>query len=238
MSSPVVVTAPSWPASHQCYEHAGRHPTTPQRWAGISSAHARAARWGSRGLGHLYMTAPHSSYEELAAQRRDSGQYREGYAEARRAFLIGQAVRERRLALGLSQAGLAARADRTQLPSHAWRLEGRTDDPAAERISSWPISRHSLTGIHSVPARLARARRWPTSAVIWPALHGQAHRLNGLSGIRRHDGHDGVKGPLSSRNAGAQGLTPLFGDHGVRAERTLTAFQAGSQVQASPSSFA
>ena len=43
------------------------------------------------------MTAPHSSYEELAAGRRDSDEYREGYAEARRAFLIGRAVRERRL---------------------------------------------------------------------------------------------------------------------------------------------
>jgi hypothetical protein len=32
------------------------------------------------------MTAGHSSYEELAAQRRGSGEYREGYAEARRAF--------------------------------------------------------------------------------------------------------------------------------------------------------
>src|SRR5207244_13049721 len=47
VSSPVVVTAPSWPASHQCYEHAGRHTTMSQRWAGTSSAHARAARWGS-----------------------------------------------------------------------------------------------------------------------------------------------------------------------------------------------
>ena len=61
------------------------------------------------------MTAPHSSYEELAAGRRDSDEYREGYAEARRAFLIGRAVRERRLALGLSQVELAARADMTQL---------------------------------------------------------------------------------------------------------------------------
>ncbi len=60
------------------------------------------------------MTADHSSYEELAAQRRDSGEYREGYAEARRAFLIGQAVRERRLALGRSQAELATRAGMTQ----------------------------------------------------------------------------------------------------------------------------
>jgi hypothetical protein len=54
------------------------------------------------------MTAAHSPYEELAAQRRDSDDYREGYAEARRAFLIGHAVRERRLALGLSQVELAA----------------------------------------------------------------------------------------------------------------------------------
>ena len=60
------------------------------------------------------MTAGHSSYEEIAAQRRGSGEYREGYAEARRAFLIGQAVRERRLALGLSQTTLAARAGMTQ----------------------------------------------------------------------------------------------------------------------------
>ncbi len=62
------------------------------------------------------MTAGHSSYEELAAQRRDSDEYREGYAEARRAFLIGQAVRERRLALGLSQAD-AGSATRRGTPS-------------------------------------------------------------------------------------------------------------------------
>jgi hypothetical protein len=37
------------------------------------------------------MTTPHSCYEKLAAQRRDSDEYREGYAEARLAFLIGQA---------------------------------------------------------------------------------------------------------------------------------------------------
>jgi len=60
------------------------------------------------------MTAAHTSYEELAAQRRDSADYREGYAEAQRAYLIGQAVRELRLALGLSQIELAARAGMTQ----------------------------------------------------------------------------------------------------------------------------
>ena len=60
------------------------------------------------------MTAGHSSYDDLARDRRDSAEYREGYAEAQRAFLIGQAVRERRLALGLSQTELAARAGMTQ----------------------------------------------------------------------------------------------------------------------------
>jgi ribosome-binding protein aMBF1 (putative translation factor) len=58
--------------------------------------------------------AKHSSYAEVAGQRGQSEEYREGYAEARRAFLIGQAVRERRLALGLSQVELAARAGMTQ----------------------------------------------------------------------------------------------------------------------------
>ena len=60
------------------------------------------------------MTTEHSSYEEHARPRRASAEYREGYAEARRAFMIGQAVRERRLALGLSQVELAARAGMTQ----------------------------------------------------------------------------------------------------------------------------
>jgi hypothetical protein len=54
------------------------------------------------------MTARHSSYGKFAAQRRDSDEHREGRAEARRAFLIGQAVRDRRPSLGLSQVGLAA----------------------------------------------------------------------------------------------------------------------------------
>ena len=60
------------------------------------------------------MSGDHTSYEQLAGQRRDSADYREGYAEAQRAHLIGRAVRERRLALGLSQAELAARAGMTQ----------------------------------------------------------------------------------------------------------------------------
>jgi hypothetical protein len=67
------------------------------------------------------MTADHSSYEDIAAPRRGSQEYQEGYAEARRAFLIGRAVRERRLALGLSQVELATRADMTQPRSHGWK---------------------------------------------------------------------------------------------------------------------
>lgn len=60
------------------------------------------------------MTNEHTSYEEMTGNRRDSPGYHEGYAEAERAFLIGRAVRERRLALGLSQVDLAARAKMTQ----------------------------------------------------------------------------------------------------------------------------
>ena len=33
------------------------------------------------------MTAQHSSYDDLAAQQRGSAEYREGYAEARRALV-------------------------------------------------------------------------------------------------------------------------------------------------------
>ncbi len=48
------------------------------------------------------MSAPsaHSSYEELVLTRTENNEYREGYAEARQACMIGQAVRRRRLALG------------------------------------------------------------------------------------------------------------------------------------------
>jgi hypothetical protein len=47
------------------------------------------------------MTSGHTSYEDLASQRRDSDEYRQGHAEAQRAYLLGKAVRDRRLALGL-----------------------------------------------------------------------------------------------------------------------------------------
>jgi len=83
------------------------------------------------------MTAPHSSYEDLTAQRRDSTEYREGYAEARRAYLIGQAVRERRLALGLSQTELASRAGMTQPALSRLETGGVVPTiPLLERIST------------------------------------------------------------------------------------------------------
>ena len=60
------------------------------------------------------MTSGHTSYEDLASQRRGSDEYRQGHADAQRAYLLGKAVRDRRLALGLSQTALAGRARMTQ----------------------------------------------------------------------------------------------------------------------------
>ena len=83
------------------------------------------------------MTTDHSSYDDLARERRSSEEYREGYAEAQRAFLIGQAVRERRLALGLSQTELASRAGMTQPALSRLEAGGVIPTiPLLERISS------------------------------------------------------------------------------------------------------
>jgi ribosome-binding protein aMBF1 (putative translation factor) len=83
------------------------------------------------------MAGNHFSYEELAAQRRNSHEYHEGYAEARRAFLIGQAIRERRLALGLSQTELAARAGMTQPALSRLEAGGVVPTiPLLERVSA------------------------------------------------------------------------------------------------------
>src|ERR1700726_1626725 len=82
------------------------------------------------------MAAEHSSYEELVRARRKSDEYREGYAEARRAFLIGQAVREGRLALCLSQVELAARGGMTQPALSRLEAGGVVPTiPLLERIS-------------------------------------------------------------------------------------------------------
>jgi ribosome-binding protein aMBF1 (putative translation factor) len=82
------------------------------------------------------MTAKHSACEEAARDRRGSEEYRQGYAEARRAFLIGQAIRERRLALRLSQTELAARAGMTQPALSRLEAGGVVPTiPLLERIS-------------------------------------------------------------------------------------------------------
>jgi ribosome-binding protein aMBF1 (putative translation factor) len=82
------------------------------------------------------MTDEHIAYEELARERRGSEEYRQGYIEARRAFLIGQAVRERRLALGLSQTELATRAGMTQPALSRLEAGGVVPTiPLLERIS-------------------------------------------------------------------------------------------------------
>jgi ribosome-binding protein aMBF1 (putative translation factor) len=82
------------------------------------------------------MTDEHTAYEELARDRRGSQEYRQGYAEARRAFLIGQTIRERRLALGLSQVELAARAGMTQPALSRLEAGGVVPTiPLLERIS-------------------------------------------------------------------------------------------------------
>jgi transcriptional regulator with XRE-family HTH domain len=82
------------------------------------------------------MTTEHSGYEDLARERRSSSEYRQGYAEAQRAFLIGQAVRERRAALGLSQVELAARAGMTQPALSRLEAGGVVPTiPLLERIS-------------------------------------------------------------------------------------------------------
>jgi ribosome-binding protein aMBF1 (putative translation factor) len=83
------------------------------------------------------MTADHSSYDELARERRDRPDFREGYAEAQRAYLIGQAVRDRRLALGLSQVELATRAGMTQPALSRLEAGGVIPTiPLLERISA------------------------------------------------------------------------------------------------------
>jgi ribosome-binding protein aMBF1 (putative translation factor) len=83
------------------------------------------------------MAADHSSYDELARGRRDRPDFREGYTEAQWAYLIGQAIRDRRLDLGLSQVELATRAGMTQPALSRLEAGGVVPTiPRLERISA------------------------------------------------------------------------------------------------------
>lgn len=83
------------------------------------------------------MTVSHDSHEPPGRSRRGSDEYRQGCAEAQRASPIGQAVRERRQALGLSQTELARRAAMTQ-PALSRLEAGRVIPtiPLLERITT------------------------------------------------------------------------------------------------------
>lgn len=92
------------------------------------------------------MNPTHNSYEKVAHHRRGSAVYRDGYGEAQRAFLIGQAVRERRLALGLSQTEVAARAGMTQSALSRLEAGGAVPTiPILERIAVALDSEFSVT---------------------------------------------------------------------------------------------
>src|SRR6266702_8320464 len=116
------------------------------------------------------MSGKHNSYEQIARTRRGSAGYREGYDEACRVFLI--AVRERRLALGLSQTDLAARAGMTQ--------------PALSRLEAGGVVPTSHCSTASPPPSTPTS---PSPAPRTPPEHG--HRGSGAArASTRHLGWD------------------------------------------------
>jgi transcriptional regulator with XRE-family HTH domain len=124
------------------------------------------------------MTNGHSDYAALARQRRGSEEYRQGYAEARRAFLIGQAVRERRQALGLSQVELAARAGMTQ-PALS-RLE------AGGVVPTIPLlERISIALDADLIAEIAHARCLSQPGPRQPGPGNRVHRIAALAQAER-----------------------------------------------------
>ncbi|MEU3280412.1 helix-turn-helix domain-containing protein [Streptomyces antibioticus] len=67
----------------------------------------------------------------------DADRAREGYQEARRAYLFGKAIRDRRTALGLTQTQLAERAGMTQAAISRLEHGGSTPTiPLLERLAS------------------------------------------------------------------------------------------------------
>jgi ribosome-binding protein aMBF1 (putative translation factor) len=67
------------------------------------------------------MSGQHTRWRAGLAEKRATPEYHKAYDEARRSYELGKAVRERRLALGISQTELARRAGMTQ--SAVSRLE-------------------------------------------------------------------------------------------------------------------
>ncbi len=85
-------------------------------------------------------------YEEIAHERCSSADDREGYAEARRMLLIGEAVGARRLNLGLSQTERAARGSCTDVREADSASSMRTGRPYAAELKPARPAYPSATG--------------------------------------------------------------------------------------------
>ncbi len=139
------------------------------------------------------MTSDHTCYEELASPRRSSDEYRQGRAEAERAYLPGSAVRERRLALGLSQVELATRVGMTQ-PALS-RLEAGgvtptiplwTGSPPLSTPTSSSRLRHTAHSTQRTCRAATRSRATATLAACTAPAAGHMDARADTAMFRRH----------------------------------------------------